>query len=806
MIRLTIDGKEVLTEEGKTILEAARENDIYIPTFCYHEKLLPIGSCRLCLVEVDGYDKTMTSCTTPALEGIAVTTKSEKLLELRRQYLQLILTSHPLDCPQCDKGGECQLQNLAYEFGIEKSEYEALRKDHKETHPSPLLHYWEQRCVLCGRCYHACWEISGRSAINIVGNGFEARVAAIEADDCISCGECLSVCPVGALTEALSPVKSRVWQSERIDTTCPHCGFGCQLTLNILEGKTITKVVTENAVAPNDGSLCVRGRFGYDFVNNDARIREPYLNQNGAQKQITKDEALQYTADNLKRLSGSGKGIGFVVSPRATNEEIFIIAKIASLLNNTAIGSAAYYHTYKVVQAFRNMGISPVYDYDKIKTCQTIIVAGADLLMNNHVLANKVREAVKLNGTRIVVVDPLDSSLARIADARLKSIPGQDAAIFNALSRKLLDDGKYAREAEGFAGFSAWRESLVKKSPADAQNAGGVDRETLEKAYRLLNDAENVGVIFASGITNNEESLTALLNFCLLKGLPQRGLVMPAALQSNAMGAVSLLDGMVSPESLLADANISGLFLYEDDPFSYLNGQFVRDSLARKDFIAACDILPNAAMEHAGVVIPSASFAEKEGTILSGNGVVRTITRAIPGSSAGFEFLNGLLAHLGAASYESPEKVTEEIRLKGIVEKRQDGAETLAAKTNKTTFAVNPDHPSQSAGEGTGKYRLILRDIFMNHHLCDRDVYSDGVGRVQGDLLRISAEDASELQIASGDAVRLKNSSGEMTIAALVKKEIKKGILELVLFQRRDEALSLSPKMAKHIEVDIAKA
>jgi predicted molibdopterin-dependent oxidoreductase YjgC len=806
MIRLTIDGKEVLTEEGKTILEAARENDIYIPTFCYHEKLFPIGSCRLCLVEVDGYDKPMTSCTTPALEGIAVTTKSERLLELRRQYLQLILTSHPLDCPQCDKGGECQLQNLAYEFGIEKSEYEALRKDHKETHPSPLIHYWEQRCVLCGRCYHACREISGRSAIDIVGNGFEARIAAIDADDCISCGECLFVCPVGALTESLSPVKSRVWQSERIDTTCPHCGFGCQLTLNVLEGKTITKVVTENALAPNDGSLCVRGRFGYDFVNNDARIREPYLNQNGTQKHITNDEALQFTADNLKKLSADGKGIGFVVSPRATNEEIFMIAKIASLVNSAAIASPAYYHTYKVSQAFRSMGISPVYDYDKIKTCQTIIVAGADLLINNHVLANKVREAVKLNGTRIVVIDPLDSSLARIADARLKSIPGEDAAIFNALSRRLLDDGKYAKEAEGFAGFLAWKGSFAEESPADAENVGGVDRETLEKAYWLIRDAENVGVIFASGITHNEASLTALLNFCLLKGVPQRGLVMPAALQSNAMGAVSLLDDMVSPDSLLADANISGLFLYEDDPFSYLNGPFVKGALAKKGFIAACDILPSAVMEHASVVIPSASFAEKEGTIISGNGAVRTIRRALHGHSAGFEFLNGLLAHLGAARYESPENVTEEIRLQGIIEKRQGGLETVACKTEKVAFGNHAGNSSANTAEVSGKYRLILRDIFMNHHLCDKDVYSTGVGRAQGDLLRISAEDASELQIASGDAVRLKNASGEMTIAALVKKEIRKGVLELVIFQRRDEALSLSPKMAKNIEVEIAKA
>jgi predicted molibdopterin-dependent oxidoreductase YjgC len=805
MIRLTIDGKEVLTEEGKTILEAARENGIYIPTFCYHEKLLPIGSCRLCLVEVDGYDKPMTSCTTPALEGITVTTHSEKLVELRKQYLQLILTSHPLDCPQCDKGGECQLQNLAYEHGIEKSEYEALRKDHKEVHPSPLIHYWEQRCVLCGRCWHACREISGRSAIDIVGNGFEARVSGVDQDDCISCGECLSVCPVGALTEALSPTKSRIWQSERIDTTCPHCGFGCQLTLNVLEGKTITKVITDKRLPPNDDSLCVRGRFGYDFVDNVARIKEAYLNKDGARMTITNEEALRVTAENLKRISAEGKAVGFIVSPRATNEEIFMISRIARALGNSRTASSAHYHTAKVARAFERMGINPVYDYRKIKNCGTVIVAGADLLINNHLLANKVREAVKLEGTRIIVVDPLPSSLARIADAHLKVVPGRDDEVFNAFSRRLLDEGNYNKEAEGFAGFSAFKESLLKTSPDDTQNAGGVDNEMLERAYRLISHTDNVGVIFASGITASEKSLNALLNFCLLKGLPERGLIMPASLQSNAWGAVSLAEGMVSPDSLLGDPGVAGLFIYEDDPFGYLNGGFVKDALAKKDFTAVCDILPTFVMDHAAVVIPSAAFAEKEGTFLSGDGALRTVRKAVKGPSAGFEFLDGLLAVLGQKRYETPEKVTEEIRLEGIVQKYPDGTERLAAKTGKAAFAENPDKAPEQGNGGSGKHQLILRDIFMNHHLCDKDVYSQGIGRVQSDLLRISPEDAAELNLSSGDSALLKTEAGVMTSPVLIKKEMKKGVLELVLFRRRGEALSLSPKIAKLIDAEISK-
>ncbi|MDO9585064.1 MAG: 2Fe-2S iron-sulfur cluster-binding protein, partial [Syntrophales bacterium] len=353
MIRLTIDGKEVATQAGKTILEAAREAGIYIPTLCYHEHLLPIGSCRLCVVEAEGYDKPMTACTTPAVEGISVRTQSELLFRMRQEFLKLILACHPLDCPQCDKGGECRLQELVYEHKIEKAEYEAFREDKKGAYATPLIRYWELRCVVCGRCIHACREISGRAAIDVAGNGFEARIAATDSSDCISCGECLSLCPVGALTETLSPIKSRVWQSERTDTTCPHCGFGCRLTLNVINGNFISKVLSEGGAPPNNTSLCVRGRFGYDFTNHASRLADAYLTVSGKKKMLKREDALKTAAENLARLRDEGKGVGFIASPRVTNEEIFLLSQIAGLFKKAMVASSAFYHTGKVAAAFR---------------------------------------------------------------------------------------------------------------------------------------------------------------------------------------------------------------------------------------------------------------------------------------------------------------------------------------------------------------------------------------------------------------------------------------------------------------------
>jgi predicted molibdopterin-dependent oxidoreductase YjgC len=823
MMRLTIDGKEIITQQGKTILEAAREGGIAIPTLCYHEQLSPIASCRLCIVEVEGYEKPMTSCTTPAVEGISVITRSDRLLKMRREFLNLILTSHPLDCPQCDKGGECRVQELAYEHGIEKVEYEALRKDRKEAYATPLIRYWELRCVLCGRCYQACREVSGRAAIDIKGNGFEARIAPTENGDCISCGECLSLCPVGALTETLSPIKGRVWQSERTDTTCPHCGFGCRLTLNVIDGKIISKVISETNLPPNNTSLCVRGRFGYDFANHEARLTEPFQRIDGEKKKLEREEALKITVENLQRLSGEGKGIGFIVSPRATNEEMFLISRITALFKNGRVASSAAYHTGKVAAAFRQMGISPGYRYDRIRTCKTIIVAGADLLVNNHLLANKVREAVKWNGARVIVVDPLPCALAGIADARLKIAPGQDAEVFNALSRRLLLDGKYDKEAETFEGFVELRQTLTAGHDASALISTGLEAEMRDKAYGLIRDEGNTGVIFASGITGNGESLAALLNFCLLKGLHKRGLIMPAALQANSGGAVSILKDMAPPDELLCDSNISGLFIYEDDPFHYLNGDMVKNALGQKAFIAVCDLLPTAVMDFASIVLPSASFAEKEGTFISGDGCVRAVRKARRGAAAGYEFLNELFSRMGGKRYNNPAEIKSELQRLGILKEEGDAEE--ASGIGKARFAASgdmmphhvPSHdaascppPNTPAHGETGKYRLILRDLFMNHHLCNggHDAAScppHGIARVQKDLLFISPEDAALLHIAAGESVRMESADGAVTRPVTIKAGMKTGVLECVLFRKRSEMLALSLRPSKVIAVSVRK-
>ncbi len=328
MVTLTIDGKEVKVPQGTTILAAARTAGIRIPTLCYHGRLDPIGSCRMCVVEIEGIAHPMAACTTPVEEGIAVISNSDRIQRIREDSLKLILVNHPLDCPICDKGGECLLQDLVYEFGIDKVEYQAPKPARESLYATPLIRYWPDRCVMCLRCVTACREIKGIGAIEIKGEGYGSQVVVIDAEKCQSCGECLSVCPTGALTENLSRFKGRPWLVERVPTTCTYCGCGCQLELNVQNNRVIG-VTTQEGKGVNLGSLCVKGRFGYEFIGSDERLTTPLIKKDGEFKEASWEEALTLVAERfgaIKEESGPD-AIGGLSSARCTNEENYLFQK-----------------------------------------------------------------------------------------------------------------------------------------------------------------------------------------------------------------------------------------------------------------------------------------------------------------------------------------------------------------------------------------------------------------------------------------------------------------------------------------------
>ena len=327
-VTLKIDGKEVTVSGDKTILEAAKAAGVRIPTLCFHERLHPIASCRMCVVEVEGCARPITACDTPVKEGISVTTNSDRLFRIRQDSLKLILVNHPLDCPVCDKAGECVLQDLVYEFGIDSVEYQLPKQERKSEYATSLIRYWPDRCIMCLRCVTACHEIKAIGAIDIKGEGYGSQVVVIDPEKCQSCGECLQVCPTGALTENLSRYKGRPWLVNKVKTTCTYCGCGCQLELNVQSNRVIG-ITADSDCGTNKGSLCVKGRFGYEFINSSERLKKPLVKKDGKFQETDWNDALRLIAKRFSQIKKDhgADSIAALSSARCTNEENYVFQK-----------------------------------------------------------------------------------------------------------------------------------------------------------------------------------------------------------------------------------------------------------------------------------------------------------------------------------------------------------------------------------------------------------------------------------------------------------------------------------------------
>jgi formate dehydrogenase alpha subunit len=343
---ITINGHKLSFLPGETILKIAKRNGIEVPTLCYDERLEPYGGCRLCIVEIKGVGRPLASCTTPAENGMEVITENETLTGLRKTVLSLILSNHPDDCMCCEEAGDCSLQELAYRYGVRPGGYEGEKWNKPVREDNPFITYEPNKCILCGRCARICNEVVMAGTIDMTGRGFNSMPDTAfrkprSLKNCEFCGQCVSTCPTGALTDRKGRGKGRSYSLKKVKTTCSYCGTGCNFYLNVTDGKVI-KVTSDYDAPVNNGNLCIKGRYGYDFIHSDERIKTPLIrikdrsiglnSSNGLNdifREATWDEALKFVADRFRELIAEygPEKVGAFSSSRCTNEENYLLSK-----------------------------------------------------------------------------------------------------------------------------------------------------------------------------------------------------------------------------------------------------------------------------------------------------------------------------------------------------------------------------------------------------------------------------------------------------------------------------------------------
>ncbi len=809
MIKLEINGIEVELQEPTTVLEAARRAGIKIPTLCYFDGLPPFGGCRLCLVEVEKLPKLQTACTLMVADGMVVRTETPRIKAARKAILEFLLINHPLDCPYCDKAGECELQDLVAQYGPEAGRFAEGKRTVPENLKDPFIARNMQRCVLCTRCVRMCESRQGAYAISVTGRGNHSFVEPFNEDrfDCEYCGNCITVCPVGSLVSKLHRHSYRPWFVEKeAQTICPYCGVGCRMVVQTRAG-SIIRTIPRMDLGLNKGLLCVRGRFGYDYIDSTERLRTAYMLKEGQKKTATIEEAIAYAAKRLKEIKDRyGPGaIGAIGSGRCTNEDNYMLQRLMRYtLGTNNIDTLARLYYLPAVGFFESLfgqGVTANL-IPGIQNADGVVVVGGDPTKINPVLGVQIRAAAR-QGARVVVIGPA-GGLRRFVNYELN--PGLEAedALLEAALKKVYDE----RGQQG----PEWLQRVVQGIKDTGEALEGVDR-LVEDLRSMENPVVIVGpeVVLRPGAKRRLfvlASLVQLLNarVFVLSDRPnyQGAIDMGAAAEylpgarplevatfrhkvDSAIGIETPADRGLDLFGMLREAergNLKALVVMGEDLLHWL--PWAEPVLENLEFLMVMDLFMTPTAQKAHVVVPVAGWSEKTGTFVNLERRLQRLDEAKPsqglmpdwqvlarlakalGQEAVPEDLKALWAEIGQVSALHAGITPEELGPDGLLFPYHGEALRLGE--------AHPEVPSPEPWPGRDGNRLYLLPEWPLYHNGSMSGHSKALRQLQPEPYGlISTVDAARLAIQDGQMVKLR----DLNLKVRVSEDVEPGVLRL---------------------------
>jgi NADH-quinone oxidoreductase subunit G len=820
-ISFEIDGKEVRAPEGAMLVDAAKYGDVEIPFFCYEPKLgQPVGACRMCLVEIEGIPKLQTSCSTPVRDGMVVNTTSDRVKHAQNAVVEFLLVNHPLDCPVCDKGGECPLQDISYGWGAGRSRFiEPKRHFKKPLELSPLVAIDRERCILCYRCVRFSQEVAEDYQLVFLERGDHTFVGTHDGRPYVGpfSGNIIELCPVGALTSRAYRFRARPWDIENAGSICTMCPSQCNVELTLRDDAKVVRVLARDNEEVDDGWLCDKGRFGYQSFRSEERLAAPMVRDGGFLREVSWERALDEAAALLRK---SGERTVAIVGGPATNEEGFLVQHLlreglgSQHVDSRSAGRLSGSHARSLARPDLSAKVSD------IDHAGAILVLDTELVDEAPILDLRVRKAVRRNGARLVVMSSRPSTLDPNSSAALRFAPGAAesalAALASALGSRRASSGSFDELARGARASEGFRPGAA---PAPRSGNGSDPASAAVRAAAdVLRDAGDVVVLWGERVASGGrggEAIEALLALAGATGLADReesGMIeIPSAANGRGLREVGCLPNLgpgfeevsgeaMSAGELAAADDVGALLLLEaDQPAA---------TLERADaVIAVAGFAGDGLTEHADVVFPAESYAQKEGTVTHPDGRLQRVRQALghgPGVRPGWQLLEELCARLGAGTgaLSAPmvtARLTEAVpfyagitldEIGGLGFRWPEGEAATALRADEDSDAALSEPPAARGGLHAVSAPTLWSGPETEHSPSLRFLSS----RARAE---ISVEDARRAGVDDGDEVRVSVSGQTCEATAAVRTGVPAGSVFLIGAGLPDGEAQLAPARAR---------